>query len=57
MVGVLEAQPPLVVRLDYGKDPVYRTTSRRQLKFSDHTEKAANLLDQHLGRPRTKRHT
>jgi hypothetical protein len=36
---------------------VYRTTSRRQLKLSYHAKKAANLLDQHLGRPWTKRYT
>jgi hypothetical protein len=31
--------------------------SRRQLKFSHHARKAADLLDQRLRRPRTKRYT
>jgi hypothetical protein len=44
----------LVVRLDHGEDPVYRTTSRRQLNFSYHTGKATNLLDQRLGCSRAK---
>jgi hypothetical protein len=51
------AVQPLVVRIDHGEDPVYRTISRRQLKFSYHVEKAANLLDQCLGCPRTEQHT
>jgi hypothetical protein len=36
---------------------VHHAASRRQLEFPHHVGEAADLLDQHLGRPWPKRHT
>jgi hypothetical protein len=50
------AVQPLLVRLEHGEDPVYRSPSRRQLKLSDHARKAPDFFDQRLRRHRSKRH-
>jgi hypothetical protein len=38
------AVQPLVVRLNHGENPVYRMTSRRQLKFPHHAGMTTDLI-------------